>query len=141
MPTLNRAQLAKMPKHVRDAVEADAAARAWAKAAYGAKQTPQTEQNYALRLQDLNAIGEIHSFEHQPKRLVLARGCTYTPDFRVITHDGSIQYHEVKGSYVWDDAIVKWKCAGERYRQYRFIWAQWKSGQWSIKTYKPLKDK
>jgi len=138
MSTLNRAQLAKMPKRVRDAVEASEQPRTKKLAA---KRTPKTEQDYALRLRGLKAIGGIRSFTHQPKKLILARGCTYTPDFLVIRPDGLVEYHEVKGQHVWDDSIVKWKCAGERYRDCRFIWARWIDGQWNIKVYKPLEDK
>lgn len=68
------------------------------------------EANYARYLNFLVRNGEIVTWEYEPKTFVfhgVERGAlTYTPDFKVIEHDGSYKWHEVKG---WMDAKSKAK--------------------------------
>lgn len=133
MPTLTKAQLAKMPKKVRDAVETAAKP----------KPTPYdgmtlTERRYAERL---DADPQVIQWWFERDTFTLARNCRYTVDFTVRYRDGRrwrIEYHEVKGEHVWDDSIVKFKVAAERFRPWRFAWCQWKNGAWKISYYKPL---
>lgn len=58
------------------------------------------EANYARYLNWLQLHGEILSWEYEPRRFdfPVDRGNrSYTPDFRVVTRDGSVEWHEVKG--------------------------------------------
>ena len=68
------------------------------------------EANYARYLEWLKGIGQVVSWEHEPKTFWFSgikRGArSYLPDFRVVEVDGSEAYHEVKG---WMDARSKTK--------------------------------
>lgn len=68
------------------------------------------EANYARYLNWLIAQGTIAAWEYEPQVFVfhgVTRGVlTYTPDFKVIDHDGSYEWHEVKG---WMDDKSKAK--------------------------------
>lgn len=58
------------------------------------------EANYARYLNVLIAIGEVKSWQHEPRVFLFPnkRGVrSYRPDFEVVVADGSIEYHEVKG--------------------------------------------
>lgn len=59
------------------------------------------EANYARYLEWLKGLGEIASWEHEPKTFWfdgIKRGCvSYLPDFRVVEKSGAEAYHEVKG--------------------------------------------
>lgn len=78
-------------------------------------------------------------FAFQPEGLRLADKTFYYPDFRVISIDGVVQFHEIKPAkqggtyYSTDDALVKIKVAAELH-PYTFLVA-WPSpgGQWSRK--------
>lgn len=68
------------------------------------------EANYARYLEWLRSLGEISSWEHEPKTFWfegIKRGVrSYLPDFLIIENDGSESYHEVKG---WMDDRSKTK--------------------------------
>lgn len=59
------------------------------------------EANYARLLNWLQEQGEIASWEYEPETFWfegIKKGTfTYTPDFRVVNRDGSVEFHEVKG--------------------------------------------
>ena len=59
------------------------------------------EANYARYLNWLVSIGEIKSWEYESEVFefhAIKRGTrSYTPDFRVVNNDDSVEYHEVKG--------------------------------------------
>jgi len=73
-----------------------------------------TEAEYAERLELLLVTGEIAWYSYEPMKFRLAKNTTYTPDFIVITRDGEIESHEVKGFWR-DDARVKIKIFSEQY--------------------------
>lgn len=68
------------------------------------------EANYARYLNWLKERGEIKSWEFEPDTFEftnIKKGTRfYTPDFKIITVDGSTEYHEVKG---WMDEKSKIK--------------------------------
>lgn len=70
------------------------------------------EANYARYLNWLISVGEIQQWEYEPETfefLQIKRGNRfYTPDFRVTTKDGRIEYHEIKG---WMDTDSKTRLA------------------------------
>src|ERR1043165_7037431 len=59
------------------------------------------EQSYKLHLQNLQMTGEISWFMFEAFSFRLAGGTWYRPDFIVVTADGKMQVHEVKGR--WQD--------------------------------------
>jgi len=92
-----------------------------------------TEAAYAARLALLQRAGEIQSFRFEPIKFRLADRTFYTPDFMVVMGD-EIQFHEVKGGYVEDDAAVKFKTAAEMYPEFAFqmVFAEVKRGELRI---------
>lgn len=70
------------------------------------------EANYARYLNWLVELKEIKSWEFEPETFMfekIKRGnISYTPDFRIINNDESIEYHEIKG-YMDKDSKVKIK--------------------------------
>jgi len=70
------------------------------------------EKCYADYLELLARAEEIVGAEFEPEKLRIGLDhlTTYTPDFRVVRNDGTIEFHEVKGNWE-DDARVKIKVA------------------------------
>jgi hypothetical protein len=81
-----------------------------------------TEAAYAEVLRSLLKLGEIADFAFEPVRLRIGKDwkTSYTPDFLVLTSDGLIEAHEVKGFWR-DDARVKIKVAAHLYPAIKFI--------------------
>jgi len=59
------------------------------------------EANYARYLNYLIATKQIKSWSYEPETFEfksIKKGTRfYTPDFRIVNYDGTIEYHEVKG--------------------------------------------
>lgn len=99
----------------------------------------QTEGRYGQYLELERRGGLVLRYDFQPEGLRLATKAFYYPDFRVITADGIVQFHDVKPArrsgtyYSTDDALVKIKLAAELH-PYTFLIA-WpsKGGQWCRK--------
>jgi hypothetical protein len=86
-----------------------------------------TEQAYAVELERRKLRGEIIDWAFEPETLRLAKLTTYQPDFRVITNDMHIEFHEVKACMsngkilCKDDARVKFKIAAETHWMYGWV--------------------
>lgn len=93
-----------------------------------------TERAYALRLELLKRIGEIQQYYFESFTLKLAQDTRYTPDFMVINKDWEIEYHECKGSYIRDDALVKIKVAASMF-PFKFYMCKYIKRQWEIKDF------
>lgn len=78
-----------------------------------------TEAAYAQHLERRRLVDEIDRWDFEPEKLRLADRTFYSPDFRVVLADGSVEFHEVKGFWE-DDARVKIKVAAELH-PYRFV--------------------
>ena len=89
-----------------------------------------TEARYAQYLAALQAVGEVNRYYFEPVRFRLADRTTYTPDFMVVVLD-RVEFHEVKGGFVRDDARVKFKVAREMFPAFGWMMAQWKDGKWT----------
>lgn len=91
-----------------------------------------TEAAYAA---DLARRGLRWRYDTMPLRL--ADRTFYHADFVVYQHDGTIEYHEVKGSHWEDDARVKIKVAAEMYDEFAFygVTRDRKTGLW---VYEPF---
>ena len=79
-----------------------------------------TETRYANLLEAQKIAGKILWYGFEPMTLRLAKSTTYKPDFMVMTFDGHLEFHEVKG-YWLDDARIKIKVAAEKFPMFRFV--------------------
>lgn len=78
-----------------------------------------TEAAYDAVLKGLQQAGQIEWYKWEPWKLRLADGAYYTPDFGVMTADGYLECHEVKG--FWREAArVRIKVAAEQFPM-RFV--------------------
>ncbi len=66
-------------------------------------------------------------------KLRLADKTWYAPDFLVLTTNGLLEFHEVKG-FMRDDAAVKLKVAAELYPLFTFRLVRRVKGAWDIRT-------
>lgn len=82
-------------------------------------QMNKTEAAYAAHLEQLKTQGDVLWFKFESVKVRLADNTFYTPDFAVMTSDGLMQMHEVKGHWQ-DDARVKIKVAADQF-PFRFI--------------------
>ena len=103
-----------------------------------------TEAAYADRLDLLQVAGELIAWSFQPERLRLSYasvpgekkssgGAFYTPDFRVVMSDRSIEFHEVKG--FWRTAAkVRIRVAADLHPMYRFVVVMKVKGGFSVEA-------
>lgn len=56
----------------------------------------QTEKRYSLVLEAMRLAGEIQEWAFECERLILGANLQYTPDFRIINSDQSVEFIEVK---------------------------------------------
>lgn len=100
-------------------------------------QMNKTEQAYHDRLELLRRAGEIQWFKFEGVKLRLADNTFYSPDFAVMTAEGVMEMHEVKGFWQ-DDARAKIKIAADLY-PFRFIALKVKpkkeGGGWAIEEF------
>lgn len=96
-----------------------------------------TEAAYEAQLELMKRAGEVLWYAFEGMKLRLANNTFYTPDFAVMTGDGQIELHEVKGFWE-DDARVKIKVAAALY-PFRFLAVTPKKksegGGWNIETF------
>lgn len=78
-----------------------------------------TEQAYADHLEQQRRVDAIAWFRFEGVKLRLADNTFYTCDFAVMSADGTLEMHEVKGFWS-DDARVKIKVAASIY-PFKFI--------------------
>ncbi len=72
----------------------------------------------------------------EPVSLRLPGGGRYTPDFMTI-EDGTVTFHEVKGSYRLGSqgrAYTAFHDAAAYYPMWRFVWAHWDGKRWDCST-------
>lgn len=94
-----------------------------------------TESLYAGKLEALRQAGGIIGWKYEALTFRLANRCSYTPDFLVITPE-EIQVHEVKGGYVREDGLIKWKMTAAAHPEFRFFMCKYTNGKWTISEYK-----
>jgi hypothetical protein len=91
-----------------------------------------TEAAYAARLEIMQLAGSIRDWRYEAVRLRLADRVRFTPDFRVVSLDGSVALHEVKGAFTREDARIKLQTAATLFPEYRFVLATYAKGGWTI---------
>jgi len=94
----------------------------------------QTEERYAGYLDGLKHAGKVVAWAYEAVKLRLANRTFYTPDFLVVTADGGIEIHEVKGHWE-DDARVKIKVAARMYPWFHFRAVKWVRGGWETEDF------
>jgi hypothetical protein len=92
-----------------------------------------TEGAYAWVLEARKRAKEIRWYEFEVIKLKLAQSCYYTPDFFVMTAEGNLEVHEVKGFWR-DDARVKIKVAAKHF-PFKFIGVQRKNNSWVFEEF------
>lgn len=92
-----------------------------------------TEARYNAVLEGRYQRGEIKGYGFQRYTFRLADDTRYTPDFHVVTLDDVLEFHEVKGGFAREDAILKLKLAAEMF-PHPFKLAKWtKESGWKIR--------
>lgn len=99
------------------------------------------EERYYEHLQQRMRRGEIAAFALKPEKLRLADGAYYTPDFRVILPDGSVEFHETKG-FMREAARVRLRAAAEMH-PYTFLLVYAKDREFVVQPHdaKPPKSR
>lgn len=96
-----------------------------------------TERAYSAKLSLDKSEGLIQEWRFEPLKFRIGHACFYTPDFEIVTSDGLLEYHEVKG-YWMDDARVKIKAVARLFRDRRFVAVKKaKRGGWDFEEIKP----
>lgn len=80
-----------------------------------------TEEAHAWTLEGMKIAGEIVKYRFERHTLLLGADTRYTPDFEVFRADGFIEFHEVKGARMEDDAWAKLKIAATEFPEYEFV--------------------
>jgi len=94
------------------------------------------EIRYSEHLEAQRAEGLILRWDYEPIKLRLAKGTYYTPDFRVLTADGFVEYHETKGCWTkYPASRVKIKVAAEVHDCYKFVGIEWKNKTWKYEYF------
>lgn len=91
------------------------------------------EASYAMKLKLDQTMGQILWYQFDAIKLRLADKTFYTPDFFVMTKDGDLEVHEVKGFWE-DDARVKIKVAADKF-PFKFIAISQKRKEWIIEEF------
>jgi len=88
-----------------------------------------TEERYSRILDVRIMAGEVHKYFYASAKLRIGDGAWYTPDFLVILSDGTVEYHEIKGGYIREAAMVRYKVAKGKYPYVFRMW-QYKRKRW-----------
>ena len=81
------------------------------------------ENEQSLLLEREKRLGNIQDWRFEPMKIRLADNCTYLPDFMIVHNLGSIEFMEIKGPHIREDALIKYKVAVELYPM--FLWSMW----------------
>jgi hypothetical protein len=98
----------------------------------------QLERRYSLHLEALRIAGEIHAWAFEPEKFRLALkgdACFYTPDFRVLLNDGTVEFRDTKG-FMQEDALIKIKWFVSQH-PYPLVVVRWVKGEWQMERFEP----
>lgn len=90
------------------------------------------ESAYAQHLALREKAGDVAWFAYEPIKLRLADKTFLTVDFFLMLPTGELEAHEVKGSFLEDDAAVKLKVAAAMY-PFRFVLVRASGSTWDLK--------
>lgn len=92
-----------------------------------------TEARYLNeKLEPARHDGLVTHFEFEMLKFRLAGSTFYTPDFGVVMADGQFELHEIKGGWIQEDAMIKFKVAAEKYPFFNWKMWQYKGGVWTL---------
>lgn len=91
-----------------------------------------TEAEFGRMLEARRLKGEFLTVEFEAVKLKVGDGTYYTPDWFCHTLFARPAIFEVKGKHRWDDAIVKYKAAKERYTWADFEMWEKSNGEWRL---------
>lgn len=89
----------------------------------------QTEARYAGQLEMLKLSGKILEYRFESMQFKVGEGAWYKPDFLIIFSD-RVELHEIKGGFIREAAMVRFKAAMLLYPWFRWKMVQWKDGKW-----------
>lgn len=91
-----------------------------------------TEAAFGLILEAQKRRGDISDYGFQLITVRIGDDCRYTPDYAVERKGQKIELIEIKGPFIREDAMVKFKAAKELHGNY-FDFSMWqrKAGNWS----------
>lgn len=81
--------------------------------------------------------GTEYEIHFEAVKFTLAPRTTYTPDFLIASSNG-MEIVEIKG-FLHDDSAVKFKCAAEKFRGFKWRMIRWKKDHWET-IYEFLED-
>ena len=96
------------------------------------------EADYHAHLELRRLAGEVSSFHFEALKIRLADRTWLTLDFVVLTSEGFLEFHEVKGGHWEKDSRSKTKIAAENFPEFRFLVARRVRGEW---TWEELKSR
>jgi hypothetical protein len=95
----------------------------------------QTEREFSFMLEAKKRLAEIEWWAFEAIKLKLADGAWYTPDFMSWGTDDNygkvITFYEIKGGFIREAAMVRFKVARQRFRWADFQMWQKVDGRWT----------
>jgi hypothetical protein len=91
------------------------------------------EADYATRLEILRGLGEIRSWMYEAVKLKIGNGAWFTPDFFVRMASGSIEFHETKGGFAREAAMVRIRSAALQFPFWKFRLVTRVNGDWAFR--------
>jgi hypothetical protein len=106
-------------------LQGTAAMKGFPKRAFWKRKVPGEQNNHETYWREqLENMPDVEKVYYEGVKLKLANNTFYTPDFMVLKSDGSIEFHEVKGSWKapnQEDARVKIKVAAAIHTWAKFV--------------------
>lgn len=100
-----------------------------------------TESRFAMLLEAEKRNGAVLQYEYEAVTLKLGHDLRYTPDFFVVRREGygepEVQFIEVKGTFMRDDARAKLYAAATQFPHFRFTLARYEKGSWTLTEVPP----
>lgn len=97
----------------------------------GTRKRNQTEERFERTfLIPAKLDGKLLDYKFERVTLVLGNNTRYTPDFFGRWENGVLQFWEIKGGHIREDARVKYYSAVEQYPEFAFQLVQWDRGEW-----------
>ena len=78
------------------------------------------ERKHAAMLDRLDKLDFIQCWFFEQFKLKIGHNCWWLPDFMLIGQTGYVQFHEIKGQYIREDSVIKFKAAQDKYPFFGF---------------------
>lgn len=96
-----------------------------------------TESRYADILDRRQQSGIVLEWRYEAMTFRLTtpvggkKALTYTPDFMVLKHDGTMEFVEVKGGFATNESLNRLKVASEMFPWFCWVLAEYVGGEWT----------